>query len=1071
MYGTPLLTELLADTDIAVITEHWLLPEQMNFLNSIDANLKAYGVSDKRIPVEPENRICNRGYGGLAILWRNQLNVCPVLSDGSDRVLCCSVQLHNKSCVFVIGVLLPSTNVPLCEYRETLEYISDLYDKFSDQGHVIVVGDFNAQIGKRFGEKNRVNPNERGRLLESFIDEKSLISVNSQAWAKGGLSTFVSKDGHEFLIDHAMVKSTKVDCVSECIILDDNYLNASDHLPIILRYKVPALLSRRKRSAHAVNWNKCTAQQKANYALQVSEILSTYTDNVARISNVDLLQRTVNDVVFAVHEAARKTLPFKRYRPYLKPYWKNGQVKQLHKVMREKRLIWLGEGKPRGSQSQSYCEYKRCKRNFRNELSRAREEYEQRQFQELQAAAEMDSGTFYRTIRARKLNRHESSEIRINGEISRDPDINRNAWTSHYSKLAQVTSKPHFDNEHKRLIDNDINRLREESFFNDDIICRNEITATEVSIALKDMNNGKAGGHDYVVVEHIRFAGNCLLDLVTIIFNSILEIEDYPPSFKHGIVISLFKGGKKDRLDMNNYRDITLTPVLQKLFEKVMYKRIAKVSEHNNFPHGLQQGFRPLCGSITAAFIVREAALHYLEMHTNVYAAFLDNAKAFNSVWVNGLLYKLYHNGFNGKIWRILQNSFKDVTSCVLYEGIKGNAYEVKQGVGQGRTLSSWMFLVMINDLISNLDSTSLGLQIHGLHIPAVFLADDTLLLSSSVGNIQNLLDTVYEFSCKWRLAYNPAKSSLLRFYQGRKKSVPEIECKLGEQAIQWATEKEYAGIILTQSLQCNEDIKRSCAKGRQSLNALISAGIHDGGMNPLISCKLVESIVQPGILYGSELWGAPTNRSQEDLRLTQRYLARRCQGFEKRSPTLVTIRAIGLLDICGEVEKRKLMFWNKLCLASNTFVWKMLFIIRLCTFLFGRNNISPKSFIYDIFITASKLGISSSIFDYVFEGFCPLRSSWRQFCNRVDHDFYYSKWSQRIVMEPSLKTFCSIQDSCGPHPSWILGKEYPSFTWKLGELIKLSYRYMTEPVNCKLCKRHVDDIAVHFLIQCPAKD
>ncbi|XP_069114236.1 uncharacterized protein [Argopecten irradians] len=373
----------------------------------------------------------------------------------------------------------------------------------------------------------------------------------------------------------------------------------------------------------------------------------------------------------------------------------------------------------------------------------------------------------------------------------------------------------------------------------------------------------------------------------------------------------------------------------------------------------------------------------------------------------------------------------------------------------------------MIDELISNLDSSLLGLHIHDIHIPSVFLADDTLLLSCSVGNIQRLLDIVFEFSCKWRLNYNSTKSSLLRFCNSRKKFTPEIQCKLGDQKIAWVTQKEYAGIILTPTLQCDEDIKRSCAKGRRSLNSLISVGIHDGGMNPITSSKLVETIVQPVILYGSELWGAPTLKSQEDLRKTQRYAARRCQGFEKTSPTLATTRALGMLDICGEVEQKKLIFWNKLCSASSVFVWKLLFIVRLCAFAFGKKSLNEKSFVFDIFAIASKFDITDSLFDYIFEGFQPSRFSWKSFCKNVVQSFYQTKWLGEIVHLESFQIYASVHQNYGPNPLWTLALKYPNYTWQLSEMIKLSYRHEKEPVLCKLCNKLTDNITVHFLIQC----
>ncbi|XP_069134183.1 uncharacterized protein [Argopecten irradians] len=159
--------------------------------------------------------------------------------------------------------------------------------------------------------------------------------------------------------------------------------------------------------------------------------------------------------------------------------------------------------------------------------------------------------------------------------------------------------------------------------------------------------------------------------------------------------------------------------LLEKMSETNKQLDSELASVRNSEEDQLRQGFRPSCGSIAATFIVREAVLQNFELGTDIYAAFLDNAKAFDSVWVNGLLYKLYQLGFNGK--RVLQNSFENVSAFVLYEGKQGEPYHFMQGVGQGRTLSSWMFLVMIDDLISKFDSSELGPRIHDIHIPTVF--------------------------------------------------------------------------------------------------------------------------------------------------------------------------------------------------------------------------------------------------------------------------------------------------------------------------------------------------------------
>lgn len=65
------------------------------------------------------------------------------------------------------------------------------------------------------------------------------------------------------------------------------------------------------------------------------------------------------------------------YRPFLKPYWKSGNVVELHAVNMQKRNTWICDGKPRDMQYASYRDYKRAKCEFTNALKRAQRQYKQ----------------------------------------------------------------------------------------------------------------------------------------------------------------------------------------------------------------------------------------------------------------------------------------------------------------------------------------------------------------------------------------------------------------------------------------------------------------------------------------------------------------------------------------------------------------------------------------------------------------------------------------------------------------------------------------------------------------------
>ena len=74
-----------------------------------------------------------------------------------------------------------------------------------------------------------------------------------------------------------------------------------------------------------------------------------------------------------------------------------------------------------------------------------------------------------------------------------------------------------------------------------------------------------------------------------------------------------------------------------------------------------------------------------------------------------------------------------------------------------------------------------------------------------------------------------------------------------------------------------------NCEKGKRSMNSITYIGIYKGGVNPVKSIAVVKRVIFPSILYGAELWNDVYDTSKVELERTQRFLARRCQGLEKR--------------------------------------------------------------------------------------------------------------------------------------------------------------------------------------------
>jgi hypothetical protein len=82
-----------------------------------------------------------------------------------------------------------------------------------------------------------------------------------------------------------------------------------------------------------------------------------------------------------------------------------------------------------------------------------------------------------------------------------------------------------------------------------------------------------------------------------------------------------------------------------------------------------------------------------------LFCAFIDFAKAFDTVWGKGLWYKLLGNEINGKMYKVIFNMYSGIKSRVFYNGEMSEYFPCNIGVQQGGKLSPFLFSIYLNDL------------------------------------------------------------------------------------------------------------------------------------------------------------------------------------------------------------------------------------------------------------------------------------------------------------------------------------------------------------------------------------
>jgi len=119
---------------------------------------------------------------------------------------------------------------------------------------------------------------------------------------------------------------------------------------------------------------------------------------------------------------------------------------------------------------------------------------------------------------------------------------------------------------------------------------------------LKKLQKNKAAGLDGMKTEFILDAGELLHIPLLIAFNYFLA-EGFPKALSIGVVHMLFKGG--DAFEFDNYKGITIGPILAKLFAMILNKRLNEWAKQHGLCAKCQTGFRKDYCTIDQLFILR----------------------------------------------------------------------------------------------------------------------------------------------------------------------------------------------------------------------------------------------------------------------------------------------------------------------------------------------------------------------------------------------------------------------------------------------------------------------------------
>lgn len=831
---------LCRQADVIALQETWLLPHDLSMLTTIADEFGGTGTSAVDTSA---GLLRGRPYGGVALLWRKSVFRSVSVVDCDDvRLTAIKVTLCDRSLIIFSAYLPTDCYENLPDFTHCLSKISSIIEDARDTEAIYILGDFNAHPKELFCNE----------LLDFCTEQNWTCADMNMLGAESGTYTFVSEaHGCARWLDHCVVTGAALPSVGRVWV--EHGVQWSDHFPLFVECNLGKLNTKLDLNltsfVNKIVWGERNTSQ-IDYYHQLCNSRLKQIDFPAQLSHCcdglcsDLEHRTILDnmyfkIVNILTEAAASSYERGRARRrggYVAGW--NKHVAGFHREARLKFLVWTEAGKP--ISGRVYDEMFESRKSFKKQLKWCQDRQEQIKMDILASNhTAKDFRHFWK--QTNKMNAKTGLPVSVNA-VS-DHNMIANLFKDHFKV------KPATDSAASGSID--VGTVMHER--------TTSLKAKEVRKTIQSMQRGKSPGHDSLSIEHLKYAGVHLPNVLSMFYNLCLCHGYLPEEMTKTVVVPIIKCKTGDASDKNNYRPISLATIVAKILDSLLNDVMLRHVHLND----AQFGFRAGLSTESAILCLKQAVRYYTERKTPVYACFLDLSKAFDTVLYDKLWCRLGAAGVPADIVSILKNWYHCQRNQVRWAGTLSDAYGMECGVRQGGITSPLLFNLYVDDLIGELSSTHTGCFVDGVAVNNLSYADDMVLLGPSVGSVRQLVRICEAYAAEHGLRYNSKKSEVLVFKSGRVRPVHVPPIMLNGAALQVVRSFKYLGHIVTEDLKDDEDIERErralAVRGNMLARRFARCSRE-------VKITLFKAYCQS--FYSSSLWINHTRRTASSLRV-----------------------------------------------------------------------------------------------------------------------------------------------------------------------------------------------------------
>ena len=465
-------------------------------------------------------------HGGTAILLKNTIAYYEQLQYAKPEIQATSVRVKGPLReITITAVYCPPRHNLKAEHFEAF---------FQTLGPCFLAGgDFNSKHtlwGSRLSTT-------KGRELAKVIQAQNFSYLST------GTPTYWPTDPNKLpdLLDFFITNGISTTYAD----VQANYDLTSDHTPVIATITTSVVVRKPAPRLHT---------SQTNWDLYKTEVRKHTTTPMKLKTSEDIEVATTNFIAI-LQQAAKAATPPRR--PSNPTSHLPSEIKRLVAIKRKARSKWQKTHAP---------DDRRLFNNASNKLKAALHKLRNTSFNAYISTLQRDDNTIWKPLKSRKRPQTPLLPIRKNstppGPWAKSDSEKVELFATH---LAEVFT-PHDDTP-----DPDVERQLATQIQHPETL--QAFTLKELKQVIKSLNPLKAPGSDLITAQMIQETPPEGLQTLLHIYNAIIRVEYWPVPLKHAKVIMIPKPGK-DPTDVTSYRPISLLPIISKILEKLLLKRI-----------------------------------------------------------------------------------------------------------------------------------------------------------------------------------------------------------------------------------------------------------------------------------------------------------------------------------------------------------------------------------------------------------------------------------------------------------------------------------------------------------------